>query len=338
MIDWLWVRVVCEAAGTLRPGSIVSITADGEIEWQTPKWLQARGSHDCTLAARARPGELELSGSPAKFLQGHNAFGSDDLRALAREIIARACTSLGVALTPDEQSRVDQGEVQLLRVDVNYSFVTGGRANALAWIRAAEQHGYLQHRGRGMLKGTTVVWGAKSRHWQIKAYCKGQEIEATNHHLPAELAHRDLVTEWCNDKLRIELQMNARYLRERGLRHVRDWESDTPAVLHSEHLSKLALNGEVKIEQKHLVELPRAVQQVYQLWHSGADVRALMSARSFYRHRRTLLAHGIDIAVAVPGARSNVVPLIRYVEAVPASTPSWASGTAILWEPLRQAG
>lgn len=337
VIDWLWCRVRCAASESLRPGVILSVDSDGEVEWQTPKWLQARGSHDSTLGVRARSGELEVSGSPAKFLQGHNAFGSDDLPGLVSAIVERACAQLRLDLSVGERALVDEGLCTLLRVDVNYSFSTGGRANALAWIRAAEQHGYLQHRGRGMLKGTTVVWGSKSRHWQLKAYCKGQEIEAKKHRLPDELLHRDTLAGWCDDKLRIELQMNARYLRERRLDLPVNWRSDTPAVLHSEHLGKLLLNGEMKISRSDLANLSRATRQAYELWQSGADVRGLMSKATFYRRRAELLPFGVDIAVAVPGSRGNVVPLIRYVEAVPAPIPEWAVGTPLYFETRRRA-
>jgi len=336
VIDWLWSRIRCAAASTLKPGFVLSIGPDGDVEWQTAKWLQARGSHDQTLGVKVRGGEFELSGSPAKFLQGHNAFGSDDVVGLALEIAVRACDQLGLRLTDDEQRLLDAGCYSLLRVDVNYSYSTGGRANALAWIRAAEQNGHLQHRGRGMLKGTTVVWGARSRHWQLKAYCKGQEIEAAKHGLPSELMHREQLASWCDDKLRIELQMNSRHLRDRGLDMVANWESVSPAVLHSEHLGKLSLNGEMKLREEDLEALPGRLQVVYALWQSGADVRALVSKATFYRRRAELLPFGVDIAVAVPHARSNVVPLIRYVEAVPAPVPEWAVGTPLYFEPRRR--
>jgi II/X family phage/plasmid replication protein len=314
----------------------VSLTPDGEIEWQTPKWLQARGSHDATLAVKARVGEIELSGSPAKFLQGHNAFGSDDLLGLCVEVVTRALDQLGIELEPREREDLENGLFSVLRVDVNYSYCTGGRANALAWIRAAEQHGYLQHRGRGMLKGTTVVWGSKSRYWQLKAYCKGQEIEAHKHRLPQELVHRSNVEMWCDDKLRVELQMNARYLRERSLDVAANWRSDTPSVLHSEHLSRLTLSGEMRLGPSERDALSRELRKTYELWASGSDVRELLSRRTFYRHRARLLPLGVDIAVAQPNPRANVVPLVRYIEAVPAPVPQWAIGTPLYFEPRRK--
>ena len=49
-----------------------------------------------------------------------------------------------------------------------------------------------------------------------------------------------------------------------------------------------------------------------------------MSKTAFYRWRKQLLEYGIDIAILNQDNRSNVVPLIRYLEAEPAQIPDWA--------------
>ena len=47
-----------------------------------------------------------------------------------------------------------------------------------------------------------------------------------------------------------------------------------------------------------------------------------------------MLPHGIDIAIRQPHEdRSNVVPLIRVIEAVPVGPPEWAYGTPLLVGP-----
>lgn len=341
MIDWLWMRVGCAAAASLQSGRVMSLSPEGAIEWETLKWMQSRGSYDTTMAVRPRmackhfrSGSIEISGSPAKYLQGHNLFGSDSPH-LASEVISDVCSQLDITLTDEESIAVTCGYVQLLRVDVNYSYSTGSLSNVLAWTRAAEQHGYLEHRGRGMLKGSTVVWGSKSRHWQLKAYAKGEEIQAKNHQLAAGLIHRDLLTAWAADKLRIEVQFNARYLRDMHLDWVRRWRSDTPSVLHSQHLAKLKLTGEMRIPHAELQALPSRVRVMYAAWAAGEDLRSTLSDRTFYRYRKQLLAHGVDIAVACPDARRNVVPLIRYIEAKPVGIPDFAVGTPLYFEPSR---
>lgn len=130
--------------------------------------------------------------------------------------------------------------------------------------------------------------------------------------------------------------MNARHLRELGLKQACAWESGTASVVHSEHVGKLQLNGELKIAAAELEGLSTAVRHVYELWQSGVDLRGSMPKATFYKRRAQLLPFGVDIAVAVPNHRSNVVPLIRYIEAVPAAVPEWALGTPLYFEPARR--
>lgn len=341
MIDWLWMRVPCQAARLLKTPRIAAISADGNVEWESPRWLKSRGSHDATMAVRPMGDCIEVSGSPAKFLQGHNVFGSDDVHGLSVFTIAGVCDPLGIEMTNSELDLVMAGDIELVQVDINYSFGTGTRANALAWIRAAELHGHLEHRGRGQLtKGSTVTWGKGSRIWELKAYSKGQELEAPDHRLPADLPHRAELLEWANDKIRPELKLRARYLRKLGLDHVRDWKPGTPRDIFVEHLGKLRLSGELTMTDDATKTLPPGLQGALAMWKAGTDLRDAFPRRTFYHYRRKLLdLAGVDIAVAPVNERANVVPLVRTIEAVPAEIPSWAHGTPIYWQaPARRAG
>jgi II/X family phage/plasmid replication protein len=58
-----------------------------------------------------------------------------------------------------------------------------------------------------------------------------------------------------------------------------------------------------------------------------------MSNGSFYRLRSKLLPFGVDVAFVQPKEVSNVIPLVRVLEAVPARVPDWAEGTALYFEP-----
>ncbi|KLB40221.1 hypothetical protein XEUV206_13880, partial [Xanthomonas euvesicatoria] len=59
----------------------------------------------------------------------------------------------------------------------------------------------------------------------------------------------------------------------------------------------------------------------------------ILPHRTFYKYRSELLSHGVDIATLVPREVSNVVPLFRTLEAVPAPVPDWAVGTLLYFEP-----
>jgi II/X family phage/plasmid replication protein len=64
----------------------------------------------------------------------------------------------------------------------------------------------------------------------------------------------------------------------------------------------------------------------YHRWKDGVDVRHFMSQSKFYLHRAELMKYGIDISVLPDDTTgiSNVVPLIRVLEAKPVKNPDWA--------------
>ena len=96
-------------------------------------------------------------------------------------------------------------------------------------------------------------------------------------------------------------------------------------------------------EQKATGELfmqikSRPAAATYQMWLEGHDLRQILPARTFYRHRNLLLEHGIDIAI--PHVReeqrpSNVVPLKSVLQMRVAEIPDWVQGTAYLFEPRK---
>ena len=57
-----------------------------------------------------------------------------------------------------------------------------------------------------------------------------------------------------------------------------------------------------------------------------------------YRHRGQLLKHGIDISIPKSDVTTNIVPLIRVLEAIPVGVPDWAEGTSLYFEPRKLQG
>lgn len=344
MIDTIAFRVHCENAFSLPTGRVMAVTADGELEWQSVKFLSMRGSHESTVAIRPTTNRkglpcLYISGSPAKFLQGHNIFGSDDLPGMVSALwdaLVPLLTAQGVAIRDIETAAVHRGVVEVLRADINYSFSTGSRSNALAWCNAAASQAYMQHRGRGILQGQTAYWGQKSRYSTLKAYAKGHEITVKGHRLPEYLHGQGLET-WADDKLRIELTLLARELRRESLSMAGDWTTDTPRRIFMQHLERLTISGDVSMTQDDLQALPSGARTAYLAWRSGEDLKVVLPRNTFYRHRKVILdLLGVDIATRSPDARpDNVVPLRRVIEAVPVDIPDWARGTPLYFEPRK---
>ncbi len=84
------------------------------------------------------------------------------------------------------------------------------------------------------------------------------------------------------------------------------------------------MSAQAAIASHELESLTRSIRSTYLMWKEGLQVRANMSQTTFYRHRGELLPFGIDIAIPNDHQSSNVIPLIRIIEAKPVSTPAWA--------------
>lgn len=351
MIDWLTLRV--PLAMPVEAGAVVSINPDGEIEWRCPKRASVEGSHSSTVSVRrisvpppARsdwhlphaPEAIEISGNPAKFLQGHNLFGSDDLPGLSCAFVLVVCARMGYQPTPAELATLRSGEVKLTRVDTTQAWDFGTLPRALSVIRSLDGVAF-SHRGLGsMTKPGTVYWRQSSRRLASKAYAKGNEIKAKGHTLPAALECRDDLIAWAAGHVRFEHCLRAMWLRDRGLDVVQNWTTlgVTPEGLHAEIMSQLTLT-DAAVPDALLDTLPAKLRLVYRAWQAGDDLRRTLPVRSFYRYRAQLLEHGIDIASRRQVEPSNVIPLRVVLTGTPVSVPSWAKGTPLYFEPPKLA-
>jgi II/X family phage/plasmid replication protein len=351
VIDWLTFLAPCHHAKAIDGGQVLCLSPEGELQWMTRKRAQVRGSFDDTITIRTATHtpdpctHLEISGNPVKFFQGHNLWGSDDVHALMVHTMQhfRTLPELELQPTPADLDAWKTGDVRLLRVDQTASYHLNNRADVLSWLRAAEQSARLTHRGRGQLcEGTTLYFGKHSRRWSLKLYAKGEEIRAKGHqqHVILQLPH---ALAWADRTLRAELVLRSMELRRLELDTVSAWiprdgvDSAGTERLLLDRLGAMTMNTVSNLPAATLDELKPAIRMAFQTWKSGTDLRAVLPRRTFYTYRAALLPHGIDIATVNPAEQSNVVPLVRVLEAMPAGIPDWAHGTPLYWEPRRVA-
>lgn len=338
MIDWLTLRV-CSAL-VVRAGSVLSLTADGEIEWRAEKRVSVEGSHSATITVRQCPDfpNLEISGNPSKFLQGHNLFGSDDLQGVISGFVRAVYCKLGYQPSDLELAAVDAGNVKLTRLDVNRNSDFGNEKRALAAVRALAASSHLMHRGRGSLVGEgTCIWGKGSRRWNMKVYAKRQELR--KHPIPETVPSVTQLLQLSEGLVRQEVTIRGMELKRRGLEWVRGWRTlnVTPRALFEELFGRLTISEATMSEPAKLDTIPPKLRTVYQLWHDGHDLREMFPARTFYRHRKALLALGVDIAVKRPRDVSNVVPLVVTLVGREVGVPQWAMGTPLYFDPAARA-
>ena len=328
MIDWVTMKISCDHVGIISNGSVVKVSKDNEIEWTSLSWLPVTGSHDSNIVIRSlSDSQLEISGNPAKWLQGHNLFGTNDLNALCWLFFSKLTSIKELCLTPSvEQIRlIKDGLFTVSRVDINESWLLANRFEVLAWIRSAEQKIRLKHRGTGQFKGSTLYWGKGSKRWFLKCYSKGEEISSKNSNFPDAFRTPDMLS-YADRALRLELTMKSNALREALLHIPANWNAETARMLLLNSLKGLEMSNNFSLTNDVLATLPPRVRLAYAAWYNGDDLRQILSRPTFYRYRKQLKEYDIDISILrdVEKEPSNVIPLIRVLEAVPAGIPDWA--------------
>jgi len=315
----------------LNTGRIICIDPDGQQEWESPKRLVVAGSHDSNFRVssggsdgQGRATHLRFSGNPAKFLQGHNVFGSDDLVSLMNDVYKKVTQSLGLIPTLQNYKDVLNGHYSVTSIDINYSYELRSRADVLAWIRAAEYKSKTRH-GRPSTKGGTIYWGKHSKRWALKAYSKGEEISAgKGHKLSASLLDTPLVS-WADNKLRVELRLLSKELDNLNLKTANKINPHKVKNTFNDYIKRLQMTEQITLSDEKLHSLPQRLRSTYVLWRDGYDLRSELPKTTYYRNRTALLDFGIDIALrSEPTKKSNVIPLIRVLEAKPVSVPDWA--------------
>jgi II/X family phage/plasmid replication protein len=336
MVDWVTCDLPLSKTVEVNGGRIIAVDQYGAREWATDRRLPIVGSYDAAVYVRTKGNGLELSGNPSKFLQGHNLFGSPDVRGLVYQTALRVCREVGVKPHYEDLSAWLAGHYDLRRVDCTRMFALEDRAQVRRWLVAVGQIAHGRHQKVTQYDGQTVYLGKHSRRSTLKAYCKGDELQI--HPLPAEMPQRacQRLTEYADNKLRVELSVRSMTLRDLGLRRASSWTLATGARLLAHYISRLEVSDIMALDDNVAESLPKGMLGVYHRWRAGEDMRATMSRRTFYRWRARFLPYGVDIAITRPRL---VEPETRYLLGAPLKSfiegpgeppPAWARRERLL--------
>lgn len=348
MVDFITCEIPCRLPAPITGDIVLRHTREGELVWQTFTRRKMAGSFDSSLHVRAvDPTKLEISGNPAKFLQGHNLWGPSDLRSMLERCLQR----MQPVLWPEGMPPIFLSEAVLSRIDLTASLVVGSPQDAKMFLRAHHETANRPYVGRGVFKGTdgsTLVYGdatgKRAKAWQITLYLKGVEVAQPGHSLPAPMLEDARLIEWVNRVIRVELRLRRTELQrlvngrgkpmiEKGERLVMpqmeliDWDEIDTAEVWREYYGKIEMTGEIVEPEQMPVggvgePKPRHVAAFY-AWKSGLDLREHYKKSQFYALRRECRDF-FEIDISMPPPKLNVVPLRRIIEAHPAHRPPWA--------------
>ena len=337
MIDWVKCSLPLNWEKPISGGQFIRISPDGEIERVTVLSKHVRGSFDEHLTLRTvERGWVQFDGNPSKFLQGHNLFGSDDLCALVTAAMEKAFGILGLEVPAGDRDRWIAGDWDLSRVDVSYMYELGGAgvvSDVRAWLRAAATVATMKWR-KPTVHGTTLYFGKvaagkRGSAWSFKAYCKYDELCRTGkgHELHPELPWRFSLLYWSMNKLRMEVMLRGAELRRpENRRYLRaaNWGETTAAEIYARYFAKMELGSNAMLTADKEHELKPAARLAYMAWKEGHDLQATLPQRTFFRYKRQLLdmtGGEVDLSCPCVSAKTNVVPLVRLLEARPVELP-----------------
>lgn len=323
MIDWLSILVPFRHSDPVDGGRIWVIDPCGSYR-ESLRWRSAVGSFETSVQVRSHDFDcgafqyLYVSGNPAKWFQGHNVEGPE-CQAMIYAFGESVLNVLG--FSPDCGR-----EWFCNRIDITRMYDLGTDADCMAWLKAAESRVTVKHRGRGVLDRGTFYVGKHSKRSSLKVYAKGPEVRRHKPLVAPDLAAR--VLDWSTGKLRFETVWRREELARRGLREVRFMDECAMAELFSGFLAGCGLDMKSGLDVSQVRELPPAWRGIYHQWLAGVDLPQIMSRSTWYRWRKRFQGLGLDLA-ADPPHGADVVPLVRTLEAVPATVPAWLASS--LW-------
>lgn len=337
MIDWLTVIVPYYHSTPIYGGLRMAFDGDGVKKWEVEEFRQLEGSWESSVVIRSHfrnqggwveggsCSELWVSGNPAKFLQGHNCWGTDNLPTLVPAWLMEVFNVAGLDVDPFTLKRWVDGRYQIDRVDVCQMVAVEPDAMLADVLGTLANSASVVHRGRGNVTHGTVTFGKRSgRHTVAKFYDKSAELRTSRGKPDAFLPRRWEVIEWARGKLRAEWEVHSRELMKRGLRYGSDWHADTAELLWSDLMEKLNVSSQAVLTPAVYRGLSNTLRRTYAAWESGRDLRTSMSRAQWYRHRKALLAVGIDIAAPRTDARPVVVHLPQFIRTRVVHAPTWA--------------
>ncbi|MEO0822212.1 MAG: phage/plasmid replication protein, II/X family [Pseudomonadota bacterium] len=298
------------------------------IEPAFNRHVQVKGSFDAGLTVQVIARRMRISGNPVKYLTGQNVIGTDDIWRLVRMTYQTVKAALDLAECEKANHAIATGDVKIARVDCTFSYYVGNEDDVRLWLRAMSETCHVRYRGRGhfddgmasLIFGLTIKPGEKpkgSKYSSFKFYAKAQELKKRP--LRCNPRFHDELHSLANGHVRAEALFRHRELVRYNLGTLERWNAETSLMLNRAWIEKMEIAPSVELTDHKVNDLPHYLRATYLLWKDGADLRGVLARRTFYRHRKELMAMAmIDIATKPAGQERRVVPILRVIEARPA--------------------
>ena len=304
-------------------GAFLRIDVHGECVNTTLKKVRIEGSHDTSVYLRCDGETVWFEGNASRFRRPDNVFGYTFMQCIQRINALLEEHQLPAFTEGDKFITNFKGEprsvwtgAMVTRVDMTENFETGSREDAYHFMRwlSGQQASRLKTGTHG--DGETVDFGRGSRRVYSKAYLKGAELRR---HAKGD-AYLEQLADWCDERgiVRFETTYKATKLHQMGCHYLGGFDMKQ-LEFDFEQRKEVLSRGSAEADE--LSSLSKTLLGTYRMWVAGDDLTSKLSRNTFYKHRRELLPHGVDIAI-----KSNVTQLktkTRVIRLGPVSPPDW---------------
>lgn len=339
-----------------------SIDAQGRLSMRRHPWERipshfepvAFKVYDMTTAKEPRA-FIEIKASPAKVMQGHNVWGSDDLAECALALINAVAMNY-----PEVVELLDQGTWQVREADVTFFSRAESELHALQFIQAMGNVSKGHTRARSGYASTAYFGGKTSRIKKLKLYLKKPEVEQwikkTLREADGEertAVFDDRLLAYLDGMIRWEVTLKARWFERRGLSvnlfelrkkwdSVKFWKEGTKDLREALEGQEMKLNDDEQIEKTLRTRFAattrsgkptytkatncfRTYRLIKELGYSEAQ--RITTKATFYNHVAMLGQIGISLAALQNIEHgATVIPMVRYLDvAFEAQRPTWAN-------------
>lgn len=299
--------------------------------------------------------ELEMTFCPAKILQGHNGFGSNDLQGVVREAVRLIFRQHGIPLTTDIGTRLRTGDYRLSQVDIAELY---RMPHALIPVLCENIRRYAP----SSLQAVPLERGVGVRLWplsdsrRVLIYDKlhyfddgpvkhktillaGTELESFAQ-LGLHLNFDDL-RKYLGQGVRIETRVYGPFLRKRKLDKGSAWTTRIAGRVHREVLEEVPLSdlGLSDVEAA-IASAPPSQGALIALWAAGRTPRNFATSESaYFRHRKAILANfRLDISRPAVANAGLSWPQLVDPSSLVKSAPDWARGQGFFYNPRHPRG
>jgi II/X family phage/plasmid replication protein len=312
MIDYIDAVVPMQNNGLIRDGYKTIIKGDGTRK-KVNFWKKVPGRNGSSVKLRSIDKKrVQIIGNPAKFIQGQNVYGSDDLAALGCKLFADIAKQLKIKPTKKNRRQWARGDFDIRTLDVTYNFVLPSQSTVCEWLnKAAVSLGsgkqlITLHRASSVSYFESLYLGKSSHYIGVKFYNKYLQMikEKKKRGEPNADPVLDELVKSSKGLLRCEMRFYHDYLKKHGLTKAGVL---TPEVLQDHFKAKLErmhLGSSKILPAKDLEGLNNSQRLAYQLWLKGGDVKGGMKPLTFERICKKLAGLGVNIRI----------PLVEQVE------------------------